>query len=148
MVASTRKQKKKASSEVTEQVELVENNKDSPEEIQQHVEETKRSPLDEMVEQAQKAYVVYTEAEKQLAGTYREIEVGLNKDCEQAQQRAQNDFNEHISGATKEREETITRAVEAHRDALQIAEEALHKTKQEADNICQEKKVLTKTFVS
>jgi hypothetical protein len=75
MVISTRNRSKKMSNKISEQIDELEKSIDSPDEDRPQEEEVIRSPLDEMVLQAEKAHSAYCEAERQLSEAYREVEV-------------------------------------------------------------------------
>jgi len=97
-----------------------------------------KSPLGEILSQAEKAYMAYMEAERQVARAYHENEVQVAKAYKRAEQKAQRTYDEAVIDALRIREETATKALDAYREALEMAEAAFGEAKEQADKTCDE----------
>ena len=105
------------------------------ENIQQQVEETLKSPLDEIVGYAERAYAAHIEAERQLARAYRDNEVQVAATHRGTEQQAQITCDNAAAAALKVWEEAIAKATKAYEKVVLEAKEALAKATQDAETL-------------
>lgn len=114
-----------------------------PKEVEVAVETTKTEaqiagPLDEFLGRAQKAYLTYLEAQKDVWKAYHETEQKFEEDFREAEQKASNVRDETIEQCLISQAKAEQGAEQAYLRAIELAQQECARAREEANNVAKE----------